>query len=102
MSHQRSANGTSDTGNTSDASERSVDQLDAEGGSSDSEEAPGDETQLLAVVFDVNPAGWGAENGGDLPEFKSSFEQLMVFINAYLANTHHNYLALIAAHPNSW
>ncbi|KAJ9085453.1 RNA polymerase II transcription factor B subunit 4 [Entomophthora muscae] len=100
MSLQRSANGASETGNTSDASERSLDYLEGEGGSSDSEDAQTEETQLLAIVFDVNPTGWGAGES-DLPDFKSSLEQLMVFINAYLANTHHNYLTLIAAHSNS-
>lgn len=97
---QRSANGTTDTGNSSDASERSLEYADSEGGSSDSEDIPVEETQLLAIVFDANPSGWASEEG-TWPDFKSSLEQLLIFINAYLANSHRSYLALIAAHPNS-
>ncbi|KAI9296835.1 transcription factor Tfb4 [Neoconidiobolus thromboides FSU 785] len=69
-------------------------------------------SSLLVIVIDLHPFGWNKtkSNFRDYSEekqksktlyFKRALEQILVFINAFLASSHNNQIALIAAHPKA-
>lgn len=104
-STNRSSNSSPGYNSGSDGSLNGQDQASDAGGSSDSEDNSSGVIHLLAVILDLNPVGWETINEASepnaLPDFKSSLEQIMVFINTFLADSYNNYLTLIAAHPSS-
>ncbi|EJP61268.1 transcription factor tfb4 [Beauveria bassiana ARSEF 2860] len=56
---------------------------------------------LLSVIIDTNPRAWAVLDDGDLPlSLPTAVANLLLFINAHLAFSGANQVAVIAAHVN--
>lgn len=59
-----------------------------------------EESQLLVIVFDVNPVWWGVKSLQGKAQITKCLDCLLVFVNSFLMLNHRNKIAFIASHSS--